>query len=375
MSRKSSIARLSILSNSLLIVMKIFVGILTGSISIISEAIHSGVDLAAALIAYISVRISDTPPDECHPFGHEKVENISGVIEAALIFLASGFIIVEAAKKLLLHEPIGSLGIGFVVMFISAAVNFVVSKMLYKVAREEESVAIEADALHLKVDVYTSLGVGGGLLLIWLSGFVFSKPLTILDPVIAIIIALFILKESWEMMRNAFRPLIDSSISDEEIAVIKKSVARYNRFLIDVHEIRTRRSGKIKHIDFHLTVPDDMTVKEAHGICDEIENDIEKNIRNTNVLIHTESGGISRAELKRIFTHSMKSLKRPGNKGLDNIEKDIKKNIRNANVVVRAKTGGPGRSDLEKIIAPSAKSSKRAGNKGSKENEKRKTTR
>jgi cation diffusion facilitator family transporter len=301
--------------------MKVIVGILSGSVSIISEAIHSGVDLLAALIAYISVRISDTPPDECHPFGHEKVENISGVIEAALIFFASGFIIVEAVKKLMFREPIGSLGIGFIVMFVSAAVNFVVSKRLYRVARKEESIALEADALHLKVDVYTSLGVGGGLLLIWLSGFVFSKPLTILDPIIAILIALFILKESWAMMINAFRPLIDASISADEIDIIKKSVARYSRSLIDVHEIRTRRSGKMKHIDFHLTVPDDMTVKEAHGICDDIETEIEKNIRNTKVLIHTESGGISRADLKRLFARSLKSSGPAENKGLKENEK------------------------------------------------------
>jgi cation diffusion facilitator family transporter len=306
MSRKVKYARLSIVSNSFLIIIKVIVGILSGSVSIISEAIHSGVDLLAALIAYISVKISDTPPDECHPFGHEKVENISGVIEAVLIFVASGFIITEAVKKIVHHEPIGSLGLGFVVMFISAVVNFIVSRKLYKVAREEESVAIEADALHLKVDVYTSLGVGAGLFLIWISGFIFEKPLTILDPVIAIFIALFILKESWDMMRTAFRPLIDSSISDDEIEIIKKSVEKYKRMLIDIHEIRTRRSGKIKHIDFHLTVPYDMTVKEAHDICDKIERDIELNIRNTKVLIHTESGGIRCSELKMIMRASAK---------------------------------------------------------------------
>jgi cation diffusion facilitator family transporter len=299
MNRKAKYARLSIASNSFLIIIKIIVGILSGSVSIISEAIHSGVDLLAALIAYISVKISDTPPDECHPFGHEKVENISGVIEAVLIFVASGFIISEAIKKMIHHEPIASLGLGFVVMFISSVVNFIVSKKLYKIAREEESVAIEADALHLKVDVYTSLGVGAGLFLIWISGFIFEKPLTMLDPIIAIVIALFILKESWDMMQTAFRPLIDSSISDDEIEIIKKSVAHYNNMLIDVHEIRTRRSGKIKHIDFHLTVPYDMTVKEAHDICDKIERDIERNIRNTKVLIHTESGGIRCSELKK----------------------------------------------------------------------------
>jgi cation diffusion facilitator family transporter len=299
MSKKVRYARLSIASNTLLIIMKVIIGAITGSVSIVSEAIHSGVDLIAALIAYISVKISDTPPDEKHPFGHEKVENISGVIEAVLIFLASGFIIAEAVKKLVHQEPVTSLSLAFIVMFISSGVNIVVSRMLYKVAKSEESVALEADALHLKVDVYTSLGVGAGLFLMWLSGFILGKPLSIIDPIVAILIALFILKEAWEMLKTAFSPLIDESLSKDEIAIIKITVAKYSNAFIDVHEIRTRRSGKMKHIDFHLTVPYDMTVKYAHDLCDNIEHDIEHSIRNTKVLIHTESGEVRQAQLKK----------------------------------------------------------------------------
>lgn len=310
MSRKVRYARLSIASNSILIIMKVTVGAITGSVSIVSEAIHSAVDLLAALIAYISVKISDTPPDEKHPFGHEKVENISGVIEAVLIFLASGFIIAEAVKKLVHHEPVKSLSLAFIVMFISSAVNIVVSRVLYKVAKSEESVALEADALHLKVDVYTSLGVGAGLFLMWLSGLVFEKQLSIIDPIVAMLIALFILKEAWEMLQKAFSPLIDESLSPDEIEIIKKTVAKYSKAFIDVHEIRTRRSGKMKHIDFHLTVPYDMTVKEAHSLCDNIEYDIEHHIRNTKVLIHTESGDVRQSQLKK-NNSAAKKVKKP----------------------------------------------------------------
>jgi cation diffusion facilitator family transporter len=288
MSRKAKYAKLSILSNLALIIMKVAVGVITGSVSIISEAIHSTMDLLAALIAFIAVKIADVPPDEDHPYGHEKVENISGVIEALLIFGASVLIIMEAVKKIVTREPIDSIGLGFVVMFISSVVNFIVSRVLYRVAKEEESVAIEADALHLKVDVYTSLGVGAGLLLIWFTGF------TILDPIVAILIALFILKEAWDMLRKAFKPLIDERISDEEIEIIKKTVAKHRDVCIDVHEIRTRRSGKIKHIDFHLSMPDNITVKEAHDICDKIEIEIGERIRNTKVLIHAEACGVTK---------------------------------------------------------------------------------
>ena len=215
MNAKVKAARLSLMSNTSLIIMKLIVGLFTGSVSIISEAIHSTMDLLAAIIAFFSVRISDKPADESHPYGHGKIENISGVIEALFIFVASVWIIVESVKKIINPEEIESVGIGFIVMFISAAINFIVSKKLYKVAKEESSIALEADALHLKADVYTSLGVGVGLILIWITG------LNYLDPIVAILVAIFILKESFELLKTAFNPLLDIKLSDEEIEIIK----------------------------------------------------------------------------------------------------------------------------------------------------------
>ena len=161
MNAKVKIARLSIISNTLLIIMKLAAGILSGSVSIISEAIHSSMDLVAAIIAFFSVKVSDNPPDSRHPYGHGKIENISGVIEAILIFIAAIWIIVEAVKKLLGEKiELDSIAIGSAVMIVSAIVNIIVSRRLYKVARETNSVALEADALHLKTDVYTSAGCG-----------------------------------------------------------------------------------------------------------------------------------------------------------------------------------------------------------------------
>ena len=200
---KIKIARLSIFSNTLLIIMKLVVGFLSGSVSIISEAIHSSMDLIAALIAFFSVSVSDNPPDTRHPYGHGKVENISGVIEALLILLASILIIIEALKKLIGEAPdLESIWIGVVVMSISAAINFYVSSRLYKVARETNSVALEADALHLKTDVYTSVGVAVGLGLIILTGIKW------LDPIVAMFVALFIIRESYVLLRKAFSPLL-----------------------------------------------------------------------------------------------------------------------------------------------------------------------
>lgn len=285
MSKKTDVAKLSILSNSALILMKFTVGIMTGAVSIISEAIHSTMDLIASIVAYISVKVSDRPPDKTHPFGHEKAENISGVIEAILILIAAFVIIVEACKKLVKGTEVDHAGLGFIVMAVSAIINVVVSAKLYKVAMEEESVAIEADALHLKADVLTSVGVALGLLLIWIFD------LHILDPIAALLIAVIIIKESYDMLMRSFHPLMDAQLSDEELEKVKAIIADHKHIFLDYHELRTRRSGKIKHIDLHMTIPYQMTIKEFHDISDHIEDDIEKTLNHTKVLVHGEPCG------------------------------------------------------------------------------------
>ena len=283
MNSKVKVARLSLLSNAILIIMKLIVGLFTGSVSIISEAIHSTMDLLAAIIAFFSVRISDRPADDTHPYGHGKVENISGVIESLLIFIASVWIIFEAIKKIINPSEIESVGVGFIVMFISAAINFVVSKKLYKVAKEEDSIALEADALHLKADVYTSLGVGSGLFLIWVTG------LNFLDPIVAILVAIFILKEAIELLISAFNPLLDVKLSNDEIEIIKDNISKYSSVFCNYHDLKTRKSGRIRYIDLHLVFPENKSIKEAHDICDKIEQNIEQSLKYAEVMIHLES--------------------------------------------------------------------------------------
>jgi cation diffusion facilitator family transporter len=290
MNRKSKTALLSVGSNSLLIAMKVVVGIMSGSVSIISEAIHSSTDLIAALIAYYSVRKSDTPPDEKHPYGHGKIENVSGVVEALLILVASFMIVVAAIKKIIHPVAIEGLGIGFMVMLVSAGVNAIVSKRLYKVAKEEDSVALAADALHLKADVLTSLGVGLGLMAIWGFGLL-GYDLNFLDPVVAIGVAIFIIKEAIEMLIHAFQPLVDSSLPEGDHELIVEVIQEHIPGQAGFHQLRTRKAGRQRHIDFHLNLPPDLTVAEAHRICDEIENDLERRLAQTNVVIHVEPAG------------------------------------------------------------------------------------
>ena len=168
-------------------------------------------------------------------------------------------------------------------MFISAAINFMVSKKIYKVAKQEDSIALEADALHLKADVYTSLGVGTGLFLIWVTG------LNYLDPAVAILVAIFILKESFELLKTAFNPLLDVKLSDEEIELIKDNISKYSSVFCNYHDLKTRKSGRIRYIDLHLVFPENMSIKEAHDICDKIEQNIEQVLKYAEVMIHLES--------------------------------------------------------------------------------------
>jgi cation diffusion facilitator family transporter len=280
MNAKVSIARLSIVSNTLLILMKLAVGIISGSVSILSEAIHSSMDLIAAVIAFFSVRVSDNPPDSRHPYGHGKIENISGVIESLLIFIAAIWIIVEAVRKLLGEKIIlESIALGSLVMLISAMVNTFVSRKLYKVARTTNSVALEADALHLKTDVYTSLGVAIGL------GLIIVTRINWLDPVIAILVALFIIWEAYHLLIKAFTPLLDTAWNTNEIEELEQKLKGLE---VKYHNLRTRVAGNYRFIDIHIQIPEDVTVGSAHKYCDKIENELTSFYENVTVTIHVE---------------------------------------------------------------------------------------
>ena len=282
MDKKVKTARLSIISNLFLIVIKLIAGLITGSVSIISEAIHSALDLGAAVIAFFSVKISSLPPDENHPYGHGKYENISGMLEGFLILIAAGWIIYEAIETLLHGKSLEYLYLGIIVMGISALVNVFVSRRLYKVARETDSVALEADALHLKTDVYTSAGIMVGILLIWLTDFY------ILDPIIAILVAIFITLEAIKLLRKAISPLLDVSLPDVELFEIEEILNKFTGDCVGYHNFRTRKSGPDRYLDFHLEVPEIMSVKDAHELCDRIESEIMEKINFVDINIHIE---------------------------------------------------------------------------------------
>lgn len=287
--RKVRVARFSVISNTILVAGKLIVGLMIGSVSIMSEAIHSGVDLIAAIIALFSVSTSSLPPDRNHPFGHGKVENISGTIEAILIFGAAGWIILEAIKKISNPQPIETIGWGVLIMLISSIVNVLVSEMLFKVGRETDSVALQADAWHLRTDVYTSAGVMISLLAIWAGGFLFPKTdLSWLDPAAAIAVAFLIIKAAYKLTIDSARDLLDVQLPEEEEAWIEGLIREHSPDVHGFHKLRTRKSGHYRFVEFHLKVDPLMSVKASHLITEDLSVHITVKFPDTSVTIHIE---------------------------------------------------------------------------------------
>lgn len=286
--RKSRAALLSVVSNTLLVAGKLVVGLSIGSVSVISEAIHSAVDLVAAGIALFAVSTAHKPADEAHPFGHGKVENISGAVEALLIFVAALWIVLEAVQKLRHPAPIEAAGLGLAVMTISAVANWLVSALLFKVGRETDSVALQADGWHLRTDVYTSAGVAVGLgLTLGIRAWA-GREVLWLDPTVAILVALLIAKTAWDLTREAGRDLLDAALPVDEEAWIRTHCAAVDPAILGVHSLRTRKSGPTRYVQFHLVLPGATPLAEAHELADRLEREIAAQFPGSHVTIHME---------------------------------------------------------------------------------------
>jgi len=278
---KAKAASFSVASNCILVVIKAFVGILSGSMSILAEAVHSAVDLVAALIAYLAVKFADKPADEAHAYGHGKYENLSGTIEALLIIGAGLYIVYECIMRIISRAPIERLGLGMIVMVVSAIANWAVSENLFRVARKTDSVALEADAHHLRLDVYTSVGVLLGLALVRLTGWV------ILDRIIGLGVALWIGWIGIQLSMKAAGPLMDLQLPAAEIERIVEIIKRDPR-VVDFHKLRTRKAGAHRYVDVHLLVSREMSLQTAHALAEEVEDKIRSELDNVSVVTHVE---------------------------------------------------------------------------------------
>jgi len=276
------VTRLSIFSNVGLTALKLITGLLTMSTAVLAEAVHSAVDLIAALLAHFSVRKAAQPADKNHPYGHGKFDSMSGLVEGLLILCAAGYVIYEAVRKIIAGGEVERLGLGFGVMALSAAVNAFVSAILYAAARKTGSEAVEADALHLSTDVITSAGVAAGLLLIWITG------ATVLDPIAALVVAAIIIKAAWDITRRSAGGLLDESLPKNDVEVIEGIIAEKLPSLAGFHDLRTRRSGGKIYADLHLVTCPDQTVACAHDAADELEIEIGRAFPGADIIVHVE---------------------------------------------------------------------------------------
>jgi cation diffusion facilitator family transporter len=283
---KTRAAALSIASNAILIALKIAAGALTGSVAILTEAMHSSIDLIASFVAYFSVREADKPADAEHPYGHAKIENLAAAIEAMLILVGSGVIIYAAVRSLANGPEVHSLGIGIFVIGVSIVANIVVSAVIARRARETDSPALEGDAAHLRTDAATSGAVLVGLVLVQLTGAAW------LDPVIALAVAAAIVFAGVRLLARASRVLVDEALPPPELDAVREAIAEFGpRGVAGYHKLRARRAGSRRYVDLHVQFTSGTTLEDAHATAHALQDAIRERLRGADVLIHLEPEG------------------------------------------------------------------------------------
>ena len=277
-------ALLSIATSIVTMALKFGAYFLTGSVSLFSDAVESMVNLTAGLVAFAALTIASRPADEDHSYGHDKAEYFSSGVEGALIMVAALMIIYAAVERFSHPAELHQLGIGLFISLLAAGANFVTARIMLKVAKTHDSITVEADAKHLLTDVWTSVGVVGGLVVV-----MFTPPSwQILDPIIAVIVALNIIKTGVDLMRRSYDGLMDTALPPDEIVAIEKLVRAELPADATFHALRTRKAGPRRFIDFHLLLPEQTTVSVSHRLCDRIEAAIAGGLRNACVTIHVE---------------------------------------------------------------------------------------
>lgn len=280
---KSAAAALSIASNSFLIAIKLAAGAITGSIAILTEAVHSLIDLVASVVAYVSVRKADEPADAEHPYGHEKVESLAATIEGMLILVGAGIIVYEATHRLVVGAEVGTLGVGIAVMGFSVVANLIVSGVLARQARTHDSPALEGDAAHLRADALTSLGVLAGLALVQITGEDAFDSITALAVAAAIVVA------GLRIIRRSSGVLVDEALPGEEMDEIEAAIAAARTpEVAGYHKLRARRAGSRRYIDLHVQYRSGTSLERAHELAHVMRSRIEAAIPRAEVLIHVE---------------------------------------------------------------------------------------
>ena len=276
-------ALLSIATSIVTLALKFGAYFLTDSVGMLSDALEAFVNLAAGLVAFGALTVAEQPADDRHTFGHDKAEYFSSGVEGILILVAAGSIIFAASERFLHPTELENIGPGLLVGVLAAAMNFTTARLMLRVGREHDSITIEADAKHLMTDVWTSAGVLGGLFIVML------KPQWhVLDPLIAIAVGIHIIFTGIELLRRTIEGLMDTALSTEEVRLTTKLIRDHLPAGAAFHDLRTRKAGPRRFIEFHLLVPGHTSVAKSHALCDSIERAIARGLANASVTIHVE---------------------------------------------------------------------------------------
>jgi cation diffusion facilitator family transporter len=276
-------ALLSVASNSILIVLKAVAGTLTGSVAVLTEAVHSSVDLVASIVAYLSIGKAGEPADESHRYGHEKLENVSAALEGVLILVGSVVIAFEAFRRLLGHGETHSVGIGIAVIGLSVLVNLVVSHLIGRTAKATGSPALDGDAAHLRTDAISSASVLVALVLVGATGEQW------IDPVVALGVACALLVTGVRLLTRSGQALVDQSLPADEVRAIGVAIEPFGpRGVVGYHELRTRRAGSQRYVDVHIQFRAGTSLEAAHATAHQLKDAIAASLGGADVLIHIE---------------------------------------------------------------------------------------
>lgn len=284
-STRGSAAKLSLGVVIGLVGLKVVAGVFTGSLSVLAQAADSFLDVVAISITFFAVRIAVKPADREHPFGHGKVENVAAVVQAILIFAAGSLIIYFAITRMMAGTTAVLTEAGIGVMLVSIVASIFLSRHLHKVSKSADSMALEANAHNIATDVYSATAVLIGLIAVRFTG------LSIIDPIIALLVSLFIFKVAFDVLRKSFGGLMDQKLPEAEENAIRLSIMEHGGDIVGFHELRTRKSGNQRYVDLHMVMPKEVSIEDAHRLCDHLEEDIGNKLRHTSITIHVEPCG------------------------------------------------------------------------------------
>lgn len=299
MSAPVRIAAISLATTVCLLALKLIVGIISGSIAVLSDAIDSGTDIVGGTAALVSVRVAAWPADQDHPYGHGKVESISASVAATVVAIGGGFVVFQSVRRLIVGSPEIDVGLALVPMVIAAAANVILAFYMRRAARRAQSLALASEATHLQTNVVQAGAVIVGLAVVGISG------LRLFDPLVALGLAAYMGWTAVHLARGALTEVMDVALPDEELRAIHDVITAHEDEIRGFHRLRSRKAGPTRHVDMHLLVDPQRTVKEVHAVCDRIEREISERLPGAIVTIHTEpDDGRYRGPLERILQGS-----------------------------------------------------------------------